>query len=291
MDGVARGAEDPAETSEAEVLEVRTGDGRRLHVERWGAGSPTVVLEAGMGASHHMWAAVVPAVAGRATVVAYDRSGLGLSPADDAPRDLARLTDDLVDLLDHLGDGPVVLVGHSWGGPIVRSAAAQRPDRTAGLVLVDQSDEGCDLYFAPNVERQQRPAFALLPVLARLGLLRLAIGRVTGRLPTAAARALREDGSVASARAHRAEAVGSIADLRRLRDAPPPRPDVPVTLVSGTRLPRLGRRRRQALVAAHRARAEALPRGRHVAAERSGHLVPLTEPEVVAAEVVALLDG
>ena len=103
------------------------------------------------------------AVAARTTTVAYDRSGLGRSSHDPAPRVLSRLVDDLVDVLDHLGDGPFVLVGHSWGGPIVRCAAAEVPDRVAGLVLVDQTDERCDLFFAKSVSRSPSPSAPSTP--------------------------------------------------------------------------------------------------------------------------------
>src|SRR6478735_2114039 len=99
---------------------LRTRDGRELCAVRDGSGTPTVVFEAGMGGSHHMWGGVLPGVAEITDAVAYDRSGLGLSPPDPAPRSLGRLGDDLCDVLGQLGDGPFLLVGHSWGGPIVR---------------------------------------------------------------------------------------------------------------------------------------------------------------------------
>lgn len=267
---------------------VRTRDGRRLHVVRQGAGRPTVVLEAGMGASHHMWAAVAPLVAERTSVVAYDRAGFGASPPAPGRRDLGALAADLVDLLDAL-DGPLVLVAHSWGGPVVRSAAAERSGRVAGLVLVDASDEGCDAYFAPGVDRQTRWGAAALPALARLGLLRAAVGRAARMLPAEAVAGLRADASLPSVRTHRAEAVGSIADLRRLRDHPLPPFAGPATAISGARASRLERRRRAALVAAHRERVD-VPDGRHVVAERSGHMVPFTEPGLVADEVLRLVD-
>ena len=164
-----------------------TRDGRRLHFERRGTGSPVVVFEAGMGASRNEWGAVVPAVAERTTTVAYDRSGLGRSPRDPEPRPLARLVSDAVDLLEHLRDGPFVLVGHSWGGPIVRSVAAQAPDRVAGLVLVDQSDEGCELFFSKGNERQVRLSTPLMPLAARLGLVRMGVSRLARSLPEPAA--------------------------------------------------------------------------------------------------------
>src|SRR3546814_1055343 len=124
---------------------VTTRDGRVLHLEAHGERPPHVVFESGMGASRSMWGAVSPGVAERATAVVYDRSGLGRSPRDAAARDLARLSGDLVDVLEHLGGTPAVLVGHSWGGPIVRSVAATRPDLVAGLVLVAPTDGGWDI--------------------------------------------------------------------------------------------------------------------------------------------------
>lgn len=274
------------------ALEVATRDGRRLHAERHGTGRPVVVLEAGMGTSRSSWGAVVPLVAERTTVVAYDRAGLGRSPPDPGPRDLDRLAADLLDLLAALGEGPFVLVGHSWGGPIVRCAAAARPELVAGLVLVDPSDEGCDLFFSAGSRRQQAMLPWVLPPLARLGVLRAAARRQARSLPEPWAGAMRaEDGTVAATRTLLAESRRWLDDLRRLRDEPPHLPDVPVVVISGATAGFLERGRRGPLVAAHRARAAASPRGRHVLAHRSSHLVPLTEPEVVAREVLAVVDG
>jgi pimeloyl-ACP methyl ester carboxylesterase len=272
---------------------VTTRDGRTLHHESRGRGSPTVVFESGMGSSRSVWGAVLPAVAARTRAVAYDRAGLGRSPADPAPRTLDRATDDLADLLRHLGPGPFVLVGHSYGGPIVRVATARAaPGTVAGLVLVDQTDEDCDVYYSPGMMRQQRVVNALLPAAARLGLLRLALARVGRALPPDAAADLRDEGSTAAAaQAFRAEHAHLTDDLRRLRDHPPADPGVPVTLVSGTRRVRFGQATRDSLVEAHRRRAAGLAAGRHVEAARSGHQIMLTEPEVVTAEILRLVDG
>jgi pimeloyl-ACP methyl ester carboxylesterase len=275
------------------AIEVPVGDGRQLEATVRGDGRVTVVFEAGMGAGQHTWDLVAPAVSQHARVVTYNRAGIGGSSPDPGPRPLARAADDLLALVDHLDAGPAVFVAHSYGGPIVREALARAPERVAGLVLVDQTDEGCDLFFDPAVERQQRMMAAALPALARLGLMRLIAGRLARQLPPEARRAAAaESGSVAAARAQQRELAGCDADLRRLRDEPHPPPGVPVTVISGTKRPRLGAsaRRRDCLVAAHERRAAEYPRGRHVRAERSDHMVMITEPDLVTGEIVRLLD-
>lgn len=273
-------------------MSTSTRDGRTLYVEQHGDGTPVVVFESGNGASRASWGAVVERVAPHARCVVYDRSGLGRSPADPGRRDLSRLAADLVDVLDSIGEGPFVLVGHSWGGPIVRTAAAAVPDRIAGLVLVDQTDEGCPLFFEPAAESQVRIGRRLLPVLARLGIIRLMIRPLVKALPEPWATAMRtEDGTPAAIRAQIAELEHHVEDMERLRDHPVELPDVPVSIVSGGKAGFLERGRRPEVVDAHRRRADALPQGRHVVAERSSHYVPLTEPDVVAAEILRILDA
>src|SRR6185312_8394367 len=55
------------------------GDGARLFIRRQGSGRPTVVFEAGIGASSLNWRHIQQAVACTATTIAYDRAGLGWS--------------------------------------------------------------------------------------------------------------------------------------------------------------------------------------------------------------------
>lgn len=68
----------------------------------------------------------------------------------------------------------LILVGHSWGGPIVRGAAARLREEgrpAAGVVLVDPADELADLYFTPVARLLIGAPGALMPLLARMGLL------------------------------------------------------------------------------------------------------------------------
>jgi pimeloyl-ACP methyl ester carboxylesterase len=203
------------------------------------------------------------------------------------------LVDDLSDLLDHLergGSGPFVLVGHSWGGPIVRCAAAASPERIAGLVLVDQSDEGCSAYFTVANARQTRWTLRLAPVLAHLRITRLMVRRLAKRLPDEAASGMRaEDGTVAAVHTFCAELSDAISDLRALHDDPPAAPDEPITLISGAVPASFEKRRRDLLITAHRVRARSASQGRHVMAHQSGHMVPFTEPGVVIDEIARVV--
>jgi len=204
----------------------------------------------------------------------------------------ARVAGDLLDLLRAIAGGPFVLVGHSWGGPIIRQVAAREAALVAGLVLVDPSDEGLDAFFAPATIRQQRMVASLLPAMARIGLVRRVVRRmVRGLPPEAAAAILAEDASLEGARTLQSELRPFTADMRALRDEPPPAPDIPFTTISGTRPTRVGAAQRADLVAAHARRAASAPRGRHVRAEHSTHYVLWSEPELVVDEILRVVDA
>ena len=114
--------------------------GHRLHLNCTGSGSPTVVLEPGLGETSMGWAWIAPAVAADTRVCVYDRAGRGWSEAADDQQRGADVAAELHTLL-HRGNvpGPYVLAGHSFGGLYVRSFAAQFPDEVAGMVLVDST--------------------------------------------------------------------------------------------------------------------------------------------------------
>lgn len=119
---------------------VQVGD-HRLHVMRSGSG-PTVVFENGPGGIGLDWSLVASEAAGFASTVAYDRAGLGWSEPAEGPRDIATLVDELKTMLVESGaNPPYVLVGHSYGGLIVRAYAYTYPEDVAGLVLVDAAHE------------------------------------------------------------------------------------------------------------------------------------------------------
>jgi pimeloyl-ACP methyl ester carboxylesterase/GNAT superfamily N-acetyltransferase len=116
--------------------------GRYLHVVRAGAGSPTVIFDAGGDSDSLVWRHVLPHVAGFAHVMAYDRAGLRQSEPGPLPRTARDAVDDLhAALIAADVPGPYVLVGHSGGGINVRLFASLHPADIAGLVLIDSPHE------------------------------------------------------------------------------------------------------------------------------------------------------
>jgi pimeloyl-ACP methyl ester carboxylesterase len=120
-------------------------NGHRMHLDCRGEGSPTVVLDAGLGDSASTWSLVQPEVAKYTRVCSYDRPGLGWSESASEPRDTRHVATQLHDLLvqAHI-PGPYLLVGHSFGGYNQLVFQSLYPDQVVGIVLVDSShpDQG-----------------------------------------------------------------------------------------------------------------------------------------------------
>jgi pimeloyl-ACP methyl ester carboxylesterase len=113
-----------------------------LAIRCWGTGEPTIVLVGGHpsdGIADWEGGPFMLALAERTRVCAYARSGYrGSDPAPNEPRDADDVDADLHELLASAGiDGPLVLVGGSFGGFIVSYYAARHPDDVVGVVMLD----------------------------------------------------------------------------------------------------------------------------------------------------------
>jgi len=116
--------------------------GHRLHVNCSGHGSPTVVIENGFDEYSFDWIFVQSQVAQFTRVCTYDRAGYAWSEPGPKPRSFAQINLELRDALAKLGENsPFVLVGHSFGGPVVRNFALTYPKLVAGIVFVDSASE------------------------------------------------------------------------------------------------------------------------------------------------------
>jgi pimeloyl-ACP methyl ester carboxylesterase len=171
--------------------------GCRLYIVEKGEGGPAVLFEAGIAATNLNWHHIQETVSQFTATASYDRSGLGWSSPSRTARTPANITTELHAMLHSAGiKPPYVLVGHSFGGLVMRCYAATYPEDVAGVVLVDPMR--CEEWPPLNpaklsmIDRGKRLSGYAIPI-ARFGLARLAVtsllcrsGKLSGQLAGAA---------------------------------------------------------------------------------------------------------
>jgi pimeloyl-ACP methyl ester carboxylesterase len=135
-----------------QLEQVISADGTPIGYRRGGHGRPLVLVH-GTSADHSRWAPILPVLEGSFTVYAVDRRGRGAS--GDAPAyTIEREFEDIVALVNAI-DGPVDILGHSYGA-LCALEAALRSARVGRLVLYEPPvPTGIDLYPVGFVERLQ----------------------------------------------------------------------------------------------------------------------------------------
>jgi pimeloyl-ACP methyl ester carboxylesterase len=128
--------------------------GKRLAWWTSGNGSPSVVLETGLGAESADWRDVQTAIETRFRVFRYDRAGRGASDPARGPLSTSTnaeaMVKDLAQLLHSARiPAPWLLVGHSFGGLLMRLFAHRHRAQTCGLVLVEAMHEDQFERFGP----------------------------------------------------------------------------------------------------------------------------------------------
>lgn len=262
--------------------------GRRLHINCQGEGDPTVILDSGVGGFSLEWIPVQRLLSARVKICAYDRAGYAWSEPGPPPRITSQIVEDLHTLLHNSGLAPpYVLAGHSFGGYNVMYFAKRYPEETAGLVLVDsshpeQTERLPDLPARRNNSRvsnmvtffQGQSSFAYYPddirpmvmhILSSVNLYRTQYWESLNF----------------SLSAQQVERAGNL-------------PDVPLVVISrgkrvwpddpyGDALELEWKKMQGELVGF-------VPHGRQVIAERSGHLIHLEQPDLVAASILSIVN-
>ncbi len=287
---------------------------RRLHLVESGGGHPTVIFESGISASSLNWTHLRNEVARFTRACAYDRASLGWSDRAASPPALSQIVDDLHALLTAARiPGPYILVGHSFGGLVVRCFARKHPRNVAGLVLIDPLPASEWLEPSPERSRMLQGGIRLSrrgAFLARLGVVRFALALFTGgsrRVPQLIAKLSSGRGQSAVSRL-----VGEVGKMPRetwpvvqahwclpksfegmayyLESLPANSaeavailsgtPDIPTTVLSAaTATP--------AQLADHAIIARS---GRHIVVDRSAHWIHLDQPEVVVEAIREMVE-
>ena len=250
--------------------------GRRLALTRAGSSAPAVVFETGLGAEADEWESVFQAVARWTSVYRYDRANRGVSDPAPKPRTAGDLAADLHALLANAAiPRPVVLVGHSLGGLIVRLVAHQYSQDVAGLVLVDplhedQFERTGPLFFVPS---EGEPAS--LTQMRRFW-------TADWRDPACNVEGI--DFPASQAQAHAIDTLGAIPMIvlttgAYLRDAP----NTPDGQQAAGQLQALWREMHREILAQS-------SNASHILTETSGHFIQREQPEVIVAAIRQMLE-
>jgi pimeloyl-ACP methyl ester carboxylesterase len=150
-----------SDKSPHEVSSVAVEPGVRVEVLDWRAGDQAdklvLFLIPGLGGTVHSYDEIAPKLARKYGVIGMTRRGVGGSSKPDHGYDIARLSQDVIEVLDTLGIESPVLVGHSLGGEELSYLGANHPQRFAGLIYLDAA------YDRTTTSKEGRATNALLP--------------------------------------------------------------------------------------------------------------------------------
>ena len=109
-----------------------------LAYEKYGDGEVNLVIEMGLGASMAEWRQLAAKLAGRYSVLLYQRAGYGASSTSALERTPENIAAELYLLLQRVGhDRKVTVLAHSQGGLYAWKFARMYPDLVEKLVLLD----------------------------------------------------------------------------------------------------------------------------------------------------------
>lgn len=159
-----------------EMLDV---GGYSLYVEDSGSGKVNVIFDSGMGDDLSVWNKVANKVSKFSRVITYDRAGLGWSEESPKKRDSKAIIEELHSILEQKNlTGPIVLVGHSFGGVNMQLYALTYPEDISALVLVDSAHED-QINRMPRTGLFQKYVFKFGMLAAPFGLPRLYLSNIS----------------------------------------------------------------------------------------------------------------
>jgi pimeloyl-ACP methyl ester carboxylesterase len=274
--------------------------GYRLHLYCTGTshpGSPTVILEAAFGGTSLDWSKVQPGVASFTRVCSYDRAGYGWSDTSPLPRTARYMVMELHTLLARAGvPGPYVLVGHSFGGVLVRMYTYTYPQQVAGLVLVDSSHED-QLVRIPEPRQgtvNQMQQLSMCRALAPFGIVRV-LGLLNGFAaeypPTVQPAAKALFYQTRNCQTDYDELAAFEVSFAQVRAARHPLGHLPLVVLTHGISPFPDMQGEKGWQALQKDLAGLSTNSEHIIATHSGHYIQLEQPELVIAAIKQVLTG
>jgi pimeloyl-ACP methyl ester carboxylesterase len=229
-----------------------------------------------VGEPSKFWWPIQERIAAFACVCTYDRAGYLWSEPASPGRSVGDRAEELHALLFNADiPGPYLLVGHSYGGLVIRHFALRYPEETAGLILVDTPDEPalCESEVQKFYARM-RLFTKVLETTSRFGLLRL-----LRHIPV-----LQEGLAFVSPKEY-AAAADDLASLKQLdcsASIPGVLGDIPVVVIShGQPFPGPFALLEKVWPASQQRLAMLSSQSTAIKAEKSNHMIHLDQPEIV----------
>jgi 3-oxoadipate enol-lactonase len=244
--------------------------GLSIHVEQHGESNPAIIFLHYWGGTSRTWRRVAASLQDKFRTVTYDARGWGQSDKASAGYTLSDLADEVLALVREVGVNEFVLVGHSLGGKVAQLAASRRPEGLLGLVLVAPAPP-TPLRFSEEVRETQIHAYDKRENV--LQTIRLLSARMP---PPEIVEQIVEDSMSGSRAATLAYPTSSIledisSEVWKIA--------VPTLVLAGEldRLDSMEQHKREVVARIANARFEIIP--------RSGHLIPIDEPEELAKHI------
>lgn len=251
---------------------------------------PTVILESGMGGCALDWSLVQPELSKHTRVISYDRAGFGWSTQTINKPTCKNYVTDLRNLLSRLElEPPYLLVGHSYGGMIMRLFASEFPNEVMGIILVDSTHEKRYLESGTSENRRKdrlkyqnrlKLGYLLSPI-AVPRMLKQHIG--SKRLPLNTQKKAASLGYRNNAyKAAYLEALCTMESAEQLHHSQPLRSDIPLIILTAGRQSEEWKQGQKELLNLSK-------KTQHIIVEDSWHSIQIHNPQAVINSVISIL--
>lgn len=253
--------------------------GYKVHLHCQGEGHPIVIIDVGLGDDSTDWQQIHQNSAENTRTCVFDRPGYGWSDFGPSPRSSVQIAKEINLLLEKSTlEPPYILAGHSFGGFNIRVYAANHPDNVAGMVLIDASHE--EQYDRLNIKLPNRDGrrgnFMFLP-------------KTSAADQADKPKVLRER-AYHAARAEVAAMNQSAIQVARNGAIP----DVPLVVVTRGLPEWYGdltqEQREKDWVNLQHELYKLAPNSTHMFAHKSGHNIPLEQPEIIVDAIADVIE-